>query len=97
MVIKVYVTSITGIQEVRGNCQHALFVMGNKCNSIDFKEIDIVDPINSEELEFYLANSKQNSKGQILPPQFFNEDEYCGVNMHDSILKTIIMCVIIHS
>lgn len=55
-------------------------MLSNQCYKIDFKAIDIVDPANKEDLEFYLANAKPNEKGQILPPQFFNEDEYCGVN-----------------
>ena len=57
---------------------HSQFVLSNKCYNIDFTSIDIVDPANKEDLEFYLANSKPNENGQILPPQFFNDDEYCG-------------------
>ena len=53
--------------------------MNNKCHNFDFKEIDICDPANKEELDNFLANAKPNEKGQILPPQWFNEDEYCGV------------------
>lgn len=78
MVIKLYYSSISGNKEVKTQQQHALFVMGNKCNAIDFKSIDICDPLNQEELDFYLANAQPNEKGVILPPQFFNEEEYCG-------------------
>ncbi len=46
---------------------------------IEHQIIDISDPINETEKEFMIANSESNAKGLILPPQIFNENEYCGV------------------
>lgn len=101
MVIKVYISSISGnmevifiyiywisttkntttiiiyIKKVKGNQQRALFVLSG--HHIEHQIIDISDPINETEKEFMIANSESNAKGLILPPQIFNENEYCGV------------------
>ena len=96
MVIKVYISSISGnmeviyieflqlkilllllLKKVKGNQQRALFVLSG--HHIEHQIIDISDPINETEKEFMIANSESNAKGLILPPQIFNENEYCGV------------------
>lgn len=77
MVIKIYITSISGSQEVKKQQQHALFVLSG--HGIEHKVIDVSDPINEEEKNKMMESSQPNAKGVILPPQIFNEDEYCGV------------------
>lgn len=76
MTIKVFVSSISGNKEVKKQQQHVLFVLSS--HNIDFIEIDIADPANEELKQKMLDNSKPNKKGIILPPQVFNDDEYCG-------------------
>ena len=48
-------------------------------HNIEFLEIDICAPGNEEDREIMQTFSKPNSKGLILPPQIFNENDYCGV------------------
>lgn len=57
--------------------QHALFVLTS--HNIEFKLIDVADPSYEEDKQLMLEKSKPNDKGLIVPPQIFNEDEYCGV------------------
>jgi hypothetical protein len=40
----------------------------------------VSDPLNSDDKQFMLDNSEANSKGLVLTPQFFKDEEYCGVN-----------------
>lgn len=47
---------------------------------IDFENIDISCPNNEEDKKFMRANSKTRDESTVpLPPQIFNEEEYCGV------------------
>jgi hypothetical protein len=50
---------------------------------IDYREVDIADPSNEEEKQVMLQNSQPNAKGIILPPQIYNENEFCGVSILD--------------
>lgn len=77
MVIKVYVSSISGNKEVKGNQQQTFFVLSG--HNIEHTTIDIADPANEKDKEFMIANATPNAKGHYLSPQIFNEDEYCGV------------------
>lgn len=47
---------------------------------VDFTVIDIADPGKEMERKFMQTNAtaKNNARNPI-PPQFFNEDIYCGV------------------
>jgi glutaredoxin len=65
---------------VKKQQQHALFVLTS--HNIDFKLIDIADPSYEEERTLMVEKSKPNSKGLIVPPQLFNEEEYCGVRAY---------------
>lgn len=65
--------------KVKKQQQHALFVLTS--HSIDFKLVDVADPSYEEDKQLMLDKSKPNSKGLIVPPQIFNEDEYCGVSI----------------
>ncbi len=58
--------------------QHACFVL-TSFKTIDLKIIDISDPIYEQEKQFMVEKSQPNSNGIILPPQIFNDEEYCGV------------------
>ena len=93
MVIKVYTSSISGNSEVKKHQQHALFVLAG--HSIDFREIDIADPSNESEKELMSKNSQPNAKGYIIPPQFFNDEIYCGVRreLNLSNLFNITICI----
>lgn len=66
-------------KKVKKQQQHVLFVLAG--HHVDYKEIDIADPSNEEEKQLMTESSKPNSKGAVLPPQIFNENEYCGVSL----------------
>ena len=55
--------------------------------NVEYETIDITEPGKEMEKEFMQMNgiARDDSK-YPLPPQIFNEDEYCGVNVAASIL-----------
>lgn len=56
---------------------------------IDYKVIDITEPGHEEERELLKeVCKKRNSESLPLPPQFFNDDDYCGVSNDFSIHNT---------
>ena len=65
--------------QVKKRQQHALLILDTV--KIDYKVIDITEPGHEEERELMKeVCKKRNSESLPLPPQFFNEDEYCGVS-----------------
>jgi hypothetical protein len=83
MVIKLFVTSTSGSQEVKKQQQHALFVLSG--HNVELKVIDVSDPANEGEKQLMIENCQPNAKGVISPPQIFKDDEYCGVCSSNSI------------
>lgn len=50
---------------------------------IDFERIDITDPANDEQKQFMRDNATPKEGQNVpLPPQIFNEDQYCGVRKY---------------
>lgn len=47
--------------------------------SVEYEIIDITEPGKELEKEFMQANSNARNNKYPLPPQIFNEDDYCGV------------------
>ncbi|CAG9837151.1 unnamed protein product [Diabrotica balteata] len=83
MVIKVYISGISGNKEVKKRQQRVLLILDSK--SVKYEVIDIAEP-GAEELKDFMQNKSTASGGTIsdpnprhpLPPQIFNDDEYCG-------------------
>ncbi|CAH0627353.1 unnamed protein product [Chrysodeixis includens] len=83
MVVKVYISGISGNKEVKKRQQRVLMILDSK--SIKYDVIDITEPGKEADKDFMQSNSKSNG-GTVsdpnprspLPPQIFNEDEYCG-------------------
>ena len=47
---------------------------------VEFVKIDITDPGNTDDRKFMQINAvAKNNARHPIPPQFFNEDIYCGV------------------
>ncbi|VDI30838.1 Hypothetical predicted protein [Mytilus galloprovincialis] len=91
MVIKVYISSVTGNSKMRKQQQHVQSTL--ESFKIDFENIDISCPNNEEDKKFMRANSKTPEGSTVpLPPQIFNEEEYCGdyedfdLNVEDNLL-----------
>nr|CAG4652171.1 EOG090X0DPU [Triops cancriformis] len=77
MVIKLYVSSVSGNKEVKKRQMKATLILQSK--GVEFQTIDISDPGRVDDRKFMQENSKAkpNARNPI-PPQFFNEEEYCG-------------------
>ncbi|GIX79819.1 SH3 domain-binding glutamic acid-rich protein homolog [Caerostris extrusa] len=76
MTIKVFISGICGSQEVRKQQQRVVFILQSL--PIDLQVIDITDPGREEDLNFMQEEAKKHDKKTQLPPQIFNDSEYCG-------------------
>lgn len=76
MTIKVYTSGICGSQEVRKQQQRVIFILQSL--PIDLQIIDVTDPGREEDLALMQEAAKKHDKKTQLPPQIFNENEYCG-------------------
>ncbi|XP_060517449.1 SH3 domain-binding glutamic acid-rich protein homolog [Cylas formicarius] len=83
MVVKVYISGISGNKEVKKRQQRVLLILDSK--NVKYEILDIAEP-NMEEAKEYMQNNSKLLGGTIgdpnprhpLPPQIFNEEEYCG-------------------
>ncbi|XP_030747947.1 SH3 domain-binding glutamic acid-rich protein homolog [Sitophilus oryzae] len=83
MVVKVYVSGISGNKEVKKRQQKVLLILDSK--KVEYEVLDIAEP-NMEEAKEYMQNNSKLLGSTIgdpnprhpLPPQIFNDDEYCG-------------------
>ncbi|EFA04500.1 SH3 domain-binding glutamic acid-rich protein homolog [Tribolium castaneum] len=83
MVVKVYISGISGNKEVKKRQQRVLLILDSK--NINYEVIDIAEPENEEKKDF-MQNNSTSSGATIsdpnprhpLPPQIFNDDVYCG-------------------
>ncbi|KRK01335.1 SH3 domain-binding glutamic acid-rich protein homolog isoform X2 [Drosophila yakuba] len=83
MVLKVYVSGMSGNKEVKKRQQRVLMILDSK--NIKYDTVDITEP--GKESEKELMQNKSTSNGGTvsdpeprhpLPPQLFNDEEYCG-------------------
>ncbi|XP_069579626.1 SH3 domain-binding glutamic acid-rich-like protein 2 [Brachyistius frenatus] len=77
MVIKLYIASSTGSIAVKKHQQSVVGFL--EANRISFQAIDIT-MLEEQRLWMYrnIPKDKHPEKGNPLPPQIFNEDQYCG-------------------
>ncbi|XP_015268362.1 PREDICTED: SH3 domain-binding glutamic acid-rich protein, partial [Gekko japonicus] len=77
MVIKVFVATSSGSTAIKKKQQEVVgFLAANK---IDFKELDIAcDENNRKWMRENVPGEKKPQNGIPLPPQIFNEEQYCG-------------------
>ncbi|XP_067645016.1 enolase-phosphatase E1 isoform X4 [Eurosta solidaginis] len=83
MVLKVYISGMSGNKEVKKRQQRVLMILDSK--NIKYDIVDITEP--GKESEKELMQTKSTSNGATvsdpeprhpLPPQIFNEEDYCG-------------------
>lgn len=83
MGLKVYVSGMSGNKEVKKRQQRVFMILDSK--NIKYDVIDITEP--GKECEKEMMQTKSTSNGATvsdpeprhpLPPQIFNEEEYCG-------------------
>jgi len=66
--------------------QQKIFMILNSLR-IQYTAIDIASPGQEEETDFMRANAKkQEGQRHVLPPQIFNGEKYCGVNITINII-----------
>lgn len=83
MVIKVYISGMSGSKEVKKRQQRVSMILDSK--HIPYTIIDITEPGQEQEKDFMQKNSEHNGSTisdptprHPLPPQLFNDAEYCG-------------------
>lgn len=83
MVIKVYVSGMSGNKEVKKRQQRVTMIMDSK--HIEYTVIDITEPGQEGEKDFMQVNAQHKgctisdpNPRHALPPQLFNDTEYCG-------------------
>ncbi|RWS14964.1 SH3 domain-binding glutamic acid-rich protein-like isoform X1 [Dinothrombium tinctorium] len=76
MVIKVYISGISANKEVKGRQQRALLLLDTL--RVDYEKIDITEPGHEQDKEMLKEVCTKRNDSIPLPPQFFNEDDYCG-------------------
>ncbi|XP_078044675.1 uncharacterized protein LOC144474068 [Augochlora pura] len=76
MVVKIYISGISGNKEVKKRQQRVLMILDSK--NVDYETIDITEPGKEMEKEFMQSCSIARDSKYALPPQIFNEEEYCG-------------------
>lgn len=77
MVIKVYISGNSGNKEIVTHQQRIFMIL--KSLGIDCAPVDIAGPGMDEAREFMRANGKKkDGQRNVLPPQIFNEEKYCG-------------------
>ncbi|XP_014214366.1 SH3 domain-binding glutamic acid-rich protein homolog [Copidosoma floridanum] len=76
MVIKIYISRISGSKEVKKRQQRVLMILDSK--NVGYQVIDITEPGKEAEKEFMQLNSMAKDSKYPIPPQIFNEEDYCG-------------------
>ncbi|GLG93435.1 SH3 domain-binding glutamic acid-rich protein homolog [Gryllus bimaculatus] len=76
MVVKVYISGISGNKEVKKHQQRVMMILDSK--NIEYVVVDITEPGKESDKEFMQKNSNAKDSKYPLPPQMFNEEEYCG-------------------
>uniref|UniRef100_A0A1B6KHB2 Uncharacterized protein n=1 Tax=Graphocephala atropunctata TaxID=36148 RepID=A0A1B6KHB2_9HEMI len=76
MVVKVYISGISGNKEVKKRQQRVCMILESK--NITFEAIDITEPGKEPDKEFMQQNSNAKDAKHPLPPQIFSDETYCG-------------------
>ncbi|XP_077291949.1 SH3 domain binding glutamate rich protein Sh3beta [Arctopsyche grandis] len=83
MGVKVYVSGISGNKEVKKRQQRVFMILESK--NVPFVAVDITEPGKEDEKDFMQTNStslgctvSDTSPRHPLPPQIFNDRDYCG-------------------
>ncbi|CAG0920676.1 unnamed protein product [Notodromas monacha] len=77
MVMKIYISGISGNKEVKKRQQRVTMILDSR--HIAYELIDITEPGREEEKDFMQQNSTPLPGAKYaLPPQIFKDDVYCG-------------------
>ncbi|XP_066455050.1 SH3 domain-binding glutamic acid-rich protein isoform X2 [Eleutherodactylus coqui] len=79
MVIKVFVATVAGSTAIKKKQQEVVGFL--EANRIDFEEKDIAcNYDNRQWMRDNVPGEKKPKNGIPLPPQIFNEEQYCGIS-----------------
>lgn len=77
MVVKVYISQVSASKEIKKRQQRAQMILDSL--EIKYETIDVTEPAHEKERDQMQAVcKKRNSQTTASPPQFFNDDVYCG-------------------
>uniref|UniRef100_A0A6G1S5U0 SH3 domain-binding glutamic acid-rich n=1 Tax=Aceria tosichella TaxID=561515 RepID=A0A6G1S5U0_9ACAR len=77
MAIKVYISQVSASNETKKRQQRAQMILDSL--NINYELIDVTEPGHEKERDqLQTVCKKRNSQTVALPPQFFNDDFYCG-------------------
>lgn len=77
MVVKVYISQVSASKEIKKRQQRAQMILDSL--EIKYDIVDVTEPGHEKEKEQMQAVCKRrDSQINALPPQFFNDDTYCG-------------------
>ncbi|MXQ80352.1 hypothetical protein E5288_WYG006267 [Bos mutus] len=80
MVIRVFLASSSGFVAIKKKQQDVVRFL--EANKIEFEEVDIT--MSEEQRQWMYKNippEKKPAQGNPLPPQIFNDDQYCGTQL----------------
>lgn len=77
MVVRVYISQISSSNEIKKRQQRVQMILSSL--NIDHEVVDVTEP-GHEKAREHLSSvcKKRNSETVASPPQFFNDDTYCG-------------------
>jgi len=83
MVVKVYISGISGNKEVKKRQQRVLMILDSR--NFKYEIVDIAEPEHEKEKDYMQNNStslgatvSDTNPRHPMPPQIFNDDIYCG-------------------
>lgn len=75
--------------QVKKRQQRVLMILDSK--NVEYETIDITEPGKEMEKEFMQSNSIVRDSKYPLPPQIFNEEDYCGVIIIIKLLRCAVL------
>lgn len=77
MVLKVYMSSVSGNKEIKRKQDFVISILESK--KIPFEQIDISDPTKEEDKKFMQKHGQPSGNDKVpMPPQIFSDGNYCG-------------------
>lgn len=74
-----YFYLLINMLQVKKRQQRVMMILDSK--NVEYEIIDITEPGKELDKEFMQTNSNARTNKYPLPPQIFNEDDYCGVTV----------------
>lgn len=77
MVVRIYISQVSASKEIKKRQQRAQMILDSL--EIKYEAVDVTEPAHENKRDQMQAVcKKRNSQTSPSPPQFFNDDVYCG-------------------